>query len=210
MAMVAAWLLIFSTPPSWSNSNGGIVVGGQATITQKPAVTTIDQTTDRAIINWKGFSIDKGELTKFNQPGTNSVALNRVTGGDPSTISGQLQANGHVWLVNRNGILFGPTAQVDVHWLLATTADIADQDFMKGLNNFSIPSPNPDASVVNMGTITIGEYGLAGLVAPHVRNDGLIQGRLGQVVNAIAPAFTLDFYGESQAATSAPSPPVVH
>jgi hypothetical protein len=85
---------------------------------------------------------------------------------------------------------------VDVHGLLATTADIADQDFLAGRNHFSIPSPNAGATVVNQGNISIGEHGLAALVAPHVRNAGIIQGKMGQVVIAGAPTFTLDFYGD--------------
>jgi filamentous hemagglutinin family protein len=179
-----------------ANPDGGVVVGGQAAISQRPGVTTVNQASNRAVINWRDFSIDPGDLTEFHQPGKDSVALNRVLGNDPSKLLGQLKANGNIWLVNPNGILFGPSAQVDVHGLLATTSDIVDQDFLNGHDNFSIPSPNADASVVNHGNISIGEYGLAGLVAPHVRNAGVIQGRLGQVVIAGAPTFTLDFYGD--------------
>lgn len=179
-----------------ANPDGGVIVGGQASISQVPGVTIVDQASNRAIINWNGFSIAPGELTKFNQPGKGAIALNRVLGNDPSQLLGQLQANGHVWLVNPNGILFGPSARVDVHGLLATTADITDRDFLAGRNHFSIPSPNAEASVVNQGNISIGEHGLAALVAPHARNAGIIQGKMGQVVIAGAPTFTLDFYGD--------------
>jgi len=182
--------------PTWANPTGGEVVGGQASIRQAPGLTTIDQQSDRAILNWQQFSIGRGEVTRFNQPGQDAIALNRVVGSDPSKLLGGLQANGHVWLVNQNGILVGPEARVDVHGFLATTADITDENFMAGRFDFSVPSAQVDAGVINQGTISISEFGLAGLVAPHVRNDGIIQARLGNVIIAGTPTYTLDFYGD--------------
>ncbi|HYA41549.1 MAG TPA: YDG domain-containing protein [Syntrophobacteraceae bacterium] len=184
------------SPPLWANPTGGKVTAGSATIAQKPKVTTIDQTTEDAIINWNGFSIASGELTQFIQPNSGAITLNRVIQNDPSQIFGQLKANGQVWLVNPNGVFFGPNAKVDVAGILVTTADIKNNDFMAGRYNFSIPSPNSKASVTNQGTISIKDAGLAGLVAPHVRNDGIIQARLGQVVLGGTPTFTLDFNGD--------------
>jgi len=179
-----------------ANPKGGNVVGGQATIDQAPGRTTIKQQSNRAIINWQGFDIDRNEVTSFIQPGSKSIALNRVDSNKPSLINGRLQANGHVWVVNPSGVVFGPSAQVDVHGIVATTSDILDSDFMNGNNAFSIPSPDPTATVINQGNISIGEFGLAALVAPQVRNDGMIVGTLGQVVLAGAPTFTLDFQGD--------------
>jgi len=193
-ALTAASLL---TPlVAEANPEGGTVVGGQATISQAPGHTTIHQRSNRAIINWQGFDIDRNEVTSFIQPGSNSIALNRVDGNKPSLINGRLEANGHVWVVNPSGVVFGPTAQVDVHGVVATTSDILDSDFMNGNYVFSIPSPNPDAAVINQGNISIGEYGLAALVAPHARNDGMIVGTLGQIMLAGAPTFALDFQGD--------------
>ncbi len=198
VGMPAVCIFVFAaSPPLWANPAGGNVTAGSATITSpKLGVTTINQSTQDAIINWNSFSIAKGELTQFNQPNSSSITLNRVILNDPSVINGQLSANGQVWLVNPNGVFFGPNAKVDVQGILATTADIANNDFMAGKYKFSIPSPNPSASVVNQGTISIRDCGLAGLVAPHVRNDGIIQARLGEVVLGGAPTFTLDFNGD--------------
>jgi filamentous hemagglutinin family protein len=187
---------VFGSGIAWANPAGGVVVGGEAAIQHAPGVTTIDQASQRALINWQQFSIAPGELTQFRQPGAEAIALNRVVGNDASQIMGALKANGQVWLINPNGILFGPNARIDVHGILATTTDIADDDFMAGRYNFNRSSPNPAAAVVNQGTISIGEKGLGALVAPHVRNDGVIAGRLGQVVLAGADTFTLDFYGD--------------
>src|SRR6478736_3286980 len=106
--------------------SGGVVVGGQATISSPTSNSTIiDQATDKAIINWQDFSIATGSSVTFNQPGANAIALNRVLGSTPSTINGDLFANGHVWLINGNGVLFGKGAQVNVGSLIATTADIS-------------------------------------------------------------------------------------
>src|SRR5690606_31284638 len=118
-----------------------------------------------AIIDWTGFDIAPGETTSFVQPGSNSVTLNRIDGAAPSLIQGGLEANGRIYLVNPNGVIFGEGARVDVGGLIATTADISDGDFMAGVDRFDQASPNPDATVVNRGTITIAERGLAALVA---------------------------------------------
>ena len=117
--------------------DGGTVVGGGATITQPNATTTrIDQATDRAIINWNNFSIGAGNSVIFNQPGSNSVALNRVVGQNPSSILGRLDANGQVFIVNPNGIVFGRGSQVNVGGLVASTLSITDSDFMAGRYHF--------------------------------------------------------------------------
>lgn len=181
---------------------GGNVSKGGATINTNGAETTITQSTDRAIINWHSFDIGQGETTRFVQPGPGSIALNRVTGGGGrSTIDGNLIANGGVWLINPSGVLFGANAQVNVHSLLATTADILDDDFMNatftdGQFAFATPSTDTAAAILNQGTISIADAGLAALVAPHVRNEGTITGRLATVVLAGANTFTLDFSGD--------------
>src|SRR5881394_1684441 len=134
--------------------SGGVVVGGKATISNPGSSSTvINQSTDKAILTWQDFSIATGNSVTFNQPGANSIALNRVLGSTPSTINGSLFANGHVWLINGNGVLFGKGAQVSVGSLIATTADMADQDFMNGNYKFGSASANPNAAIVNNGSI---------------------------------------------------------
>ena len=71
------------------------------------------------------FGIGEGESVRFVQPSASSITLNRVTGGDRSGIFGNLNANGQVWLINPNGILFGQNARINVGGLLGTTRDIA-------------------------------------------------------------------------------------
>ena len=111
----------------------------------------------------------------------NAIALNRVTGGlGPTQILGALDANGRVFVVNRDGIIFGAGAVITTAGFLATTHDIRNEDFMAGRFNFQIPG-RPDASIVNMGTITATSGGFAALVAPGVRNTGTITATLGTV-----------------------------
>jgi trimeric autotransporter adhesin len=119
------------------------VVGGAATITgQGSASVTINQSTQNAIINWHTFNIGRGESVTFQQPNSGSVALNRVIGGlGPSEILGHLTANGRIFLINRDGVLFGPGAVVHTAGFLASTNDIKNADFMAGRYNFKIIWP---------------------------------------------------------------------
>src|ERR1019366_8895183 len=180
-----------------ANPQGPQFVGGSATIQgQGTSTVTVAQTTDKAIINWNTFNIGTGEKTNIFQPSSSSVQLDRVTGGlGPSQILGSLWSNGRVFLVNPDGILFGPGSVINAAGLLATTHDIKNADFMAGRYNFSIPG-RPDASVVNQGMITAQTGGFAALVAPGVRNSGTITATLGTVSLAAGNAFTLDFYGD--------------
>lgn len=177
--------------------SGGTVSAGSASIAgDGTGHVTVTQTSDRAILDWNSFSIGTGESARFIQPGSTSVAVNRVTGADPSSILGSLTANGRVVLINRNGIAFGKNATVDVGGLVATTADIDRQAFMAtGSLNFSSGSL-PGASIVNEGRITVRDAGLAALVAPSVRNSGTIVANLGRVALGAGTGFTVDFYGD--------------
>ncbi len=125
----------------WANPLGGVVAAGQAEIAgQGTGNVQINQATDKTVINWNSFDIRQGETTEFKQPSANSVALNRVTGSEQraSEIAGNLIANGKVVLVNPNGIFFDKTAKVDVAGLVASTADITNENFMVGRGNFDI------------------------------------------------------------------------
>ncbi len=169
---------------------------GSATINQPSSDTlTIQQSTDKAIIDWRGFGIQGNERVDFQLPSSNGVTLNRVTGNEPSGIFGKLTSNGNLMLINPNGILFGAGSQIDVHGLVATTSDIRNEDFLIGNYNFNIPS-SQGGIVVNRGSITASQGGLVALVAPGVQNDGIIQARLGRVNLASGNTFTLDLYGD--------------
>src|SRR6516165_2039850 len=197
LVLTTAALIALGAAPAAGGPLGGTVVGGSATIQGQggPAVI-VNQSSGSAIINWNTFNIGVNESVRFNQPGASSVVLNRVTGGlGPSEILGTLTANGRVFVINRDGILFGPNAVVNTAGFLATTHDIKNSDFMAGRYNFNILG-RPDASIVNQGRITATSGGFAALVAPGVRNTGTITATLGTVALVSGNGFTLDLYGD--------------
>jgi filamentous hemagglutinin family protein len=197
LLLVTTALIPVLCAPALAGPEGAVVTGGQVNVQgQGTANVTVNQFSDKAIVNWHTFNIGANERTQFVQPNSNSVILNRVTGGlGPSEILGRLDANGKVFLVNRDGFIFGAGSVINAAGFLATTSDIKNDDFMAGRYNFSIPGRS-DASIVNMGTITAANGGFAGLVAPGVRNSGTITANLGTVVLGAGNIFTLDMYGD--------------
>lgn len=192
-----ASLIALGIRPAMAGPDGASVAAGAATVTNPTALSTlITQTTGKAIINWRGFSSAANESIVFQQPNAASITLNRVTGGQASTLLGALSANGQVWLVNPSGVFFGQGATVNVGGLLATTSDIRDQDFLDGIYSFGIASSDPSARIVNLGTIEAAEGGTVVLSAASVENGGVIKARLGSVVLGGAKTFTVDFVGD--------------
>lgn len=189
-ALGLALSLALAYPLAHALPQGGQVVQGQVSLS--PGL--IQQGSDKAIVNWQSFSIGAGESLRVQQPGVNSVLLNRVVGGDPSLILGQLQANGRVFLVNPRGIVFGRGSQVDAGALVASTLDLSDGDFLAGVYRFSagagagglraegrLSAPAgtvallaPDLAV--SGQITARRVGLAAAsqVQVDVEGDGLV------------------------------------
>ncbi len=175
----------------------GNVVGGHADIQQVDSKhLNIQQVTDKAILNWKSFSIAADEGVRFVQPSVTSIALNRVVGTDPSVILGHLQSNGRIFLINPNGILFGAGAQIDVGGLLATTLQIRNDDFMAGRYLFAQDPLKGMHSVINRGTIQVSDHGYVFLVAPGVSNEGVIIANLGKVLLGSGQKLTVDLMGD--------------
>lgn len=159
-----------------------------------PGQMRITQGTPRAVLNWNGFSIARGERLDIRQPDAQSVLLNRVAGPGASVIDGSLFANGRVFLLNPDGILFGSNAQVQVGGLLASTLRLDDADFLAGRYRFS--AGNPGARAENRGSLTAGERGFVFLLGERVANDGSIGARMGTVALAAGEQVTLDFQGD--------------
>lgn len=159
------------------------------------------QTKDnKAIVNWSTFNIASEETVNFLQPNTNSLLVNRVTGACTvachSVIDGLMTANGKIMLINGSGILFGSGARVDVSGLVATTIDFTNDALMSKGAMTSNTSANPNGFVINNGSITVKNAGLAALVAPGVANNGVILAHAGKVALASGKKYTLDFYGD--------------
>jgi filamentous hemagglutinin family protein len=160
---------------------GPQVISGTAGIATSGSTMTVTNS-HNAIINWQGFNIAANETTKFVQPSALSAVLNRVVGGNPSQILGALQSNGKVLLINPSGIIFGPNARVDVNGLIASSLDIANQDFLAGRMKFHA---GPLAGKVeNQGAITTPSGGQVYLIAPDVENSGVITAPNGDVLLA--------------------------
>ncbi|TFZ00135.1 two-partner secretion domain-containing protein [Ramlibacter humi] len=173
---------------------GGQVTAGQAGIRSAGATMTIDQGSQRAAINWQSFNVGSGASVQFNQPNASAITLNRVVGNEGSVINGALRANGQVWLVNPNGVLFGAGARVDVGSLVASTRGISDADFMAGRATFQ---GTGTGDVRNLGQINAADGGYVALIGRAVRNDGTVTARLGTMAGAAGDKVTLNFGGDS-------------
>ncbi|MCP4334134.1 MAG: filamentous hemagglutinin N-terminal domain-containing protein [Gammaproteobacteria bacterium] len=176
----------------------GQVVVGQSSISTPDANTTIiRQTTDKSVINWQSFSVGTKEYVKFVQPQTSSISLNRVVGGNPSSILGSLSANGQVYLVNPNGIYFGEGARVDVSGIVASVLDISNTDFMSGNFVFEGSADENLGKVINDGIINARNEGYVVLMGDYSENNGVIQAQMGKVVLASGSRVTMDISGNS-------------
>ncbi|HEY0282599.1 MAG TPA: filamentous hemagglutinin N-terminal domain-containing protein [Rhizomicrobium sp.] len=169
----------------------GAVSAGAASISSTSSTLTVNQSTQNAAINWQSFGIAQGEAVTFQQPNSNSVTLNRVVGADPSAILGSLSANGKIFLVNPNGVLFAQGAQVNVGGLVASTLGITDANFMTANYKFSGSSSSP---ILNQGAIHA-DGGYVALLGANVNNQGVIVAKLGSVTLAAGSAMTLDVAG---------------
>ncbi|MGV8893401.1 MAG: GLUG motif-containing protein [Burkholderiaceae bacterium] len=190
--LTCSLLLAFGLP-AYALPVNGVVAAGNASIAAGAGNLTITQTSQNAALNWQSFNIGAAEAVKFVQPNSSSVALNRVLGSDPSSILGSLTANGKVFLVNPNGIVFGKGASVNVGGLVASTRDILNSDFMAGRYKFD---GSGNGAVLNQGTINAADGGYVALLGANVSNEGVIAARLGTVALAAGKAMTLDVAGD--------------
>ncbi|PJD00060.1 hypothetical protein GQ37_000005, partial [Janthinobacterium sp. BJB1] len=170
----------------------GQLVTGQASVAYAGKTMTVNQSSQKAALDWTSFSIGQGHTVNFVQPSAASVTLNRVLGADPSIIQGALNANGHVFLVNPNGVLFSPTAQVNVGGLLASTLSMGTDDFMAGRYQLAGKSTG---TVANQGTINATAGGNIVLVAARVQNSGQIGAERGNVLLGAGSEVLVDFGG---------------
>jgi filamentous hemagglutinin family protein len=176
---------------------GGTVVAGSATIaagtTPGTSVLDIDQSTQRAVIDWNTFNLGSAAQVNFNQVNSSAATLNRVLDSNASQIFGKITATGQVFLLNPNGVYFGKSASVDVGSLAVTTGSIGNADFMADKLTFA--RNGATGSVVNDGTLQAGLSGYIALLAPEVRNGGVVIAHLGTVAMASGESISLNFDG---------------
>ena len=171
---------------------GGQIVGGSGQIQQTGNTTTIHQNSSTLSLNWQSFNIGPDQTVNFVQPGSNAIAINRIFASTPSEIYGHLNANGQVWLINPNGVLFGQSAQVNVGGLVASTLDVDDSTIDSSTRRFS---GNGKGSIVNRGSINAANGGYVALIGNQVSNQGVITAQLGTVALGGGSAVTLTFNG---------------
>lgn len=187
---VASLLALTGLPSAFALPTGGEVVSGSADFHTQGQHMSINQQTDKLVTQWKDFNVQNGQSVTFNQPTSTSIALNRVVGVNGSQIHGQINANGRVFLINPNGVVFGQGAQVNVGGLVASTRDISDADFKAGNYKFAGSSA---AEVVNQGSITAADGGGVALLGARVTNQGTIKAQNGRVALAAGDGFTVSF-----------------
>ncbi len=159
--------------------SGGQVVDGGASISQQGDTLNIDQSTDKAVIDWNSFSVGKGNTVNFNQPASDSATLNRVTGNFTSEIAGQINANGSVFLVNPNGIMITKDGVIDTGNFVASTLDIDNNDFMNG--DYTFTKNGQNGVVDNRGSIAVDDGGFVALLGGAVKNTGTVRAHVGKV-----------------------------
>ncbi len=173
---------------------GGQIVSGTGSISQSGSTTTIHQSSSNLSLNWQGFNIAPQESVNFLQPSTSAVAVNRIFDTNGTQILGQINANGQVYLINPNGILFGQGAQVNVGGLVASTLEFNEETVNGAAKIFG---GSGTGSIVNQGILNAASGGYVALVGNHVSNQGLITAQLGTVALGAGSAVTLTFNGSS-------------
>ena len=104
------------------------------------------------------FNVNNGQRVYFGNPTGIENIFTRVTGNNPSNILGTLGVNGNanLFLLNPNGIVFGPNAQLDIQGsFFATTANSFK---FSGGGEFS--ATNPQAPPLLTMSVPVGvQYG---------------------------------------------------
>ena len=177
-----------------ASPSGGQVVAGTGSITQAGAITTITQATQNLSLTWASFNIAPQQTVNFVQPSTSAIAVNRILGTNGTQILGYLHANGQVFLINPNGIVFGPTAEVNVGGLVASTLDL-EAGTTGDTKSFS---GTGTGGVLNQGTLTATQGGYVVLLGNHVSNEGAISAQLGTVALGAGSAVTVAFGDNSR------------
>ena len=186
---IACSFLVAHATGAWGNPTTPQVISGSV---QFQGLGTSDlrvTNSPNAIVNWQGFSIGAGELTRFIQQSSASAVLNRVVGADISRIHGQLLSNGRVFLVNPAGIVIGAGGVIDTAGFVGSTLNMLDADFLAGKLKFA--GDGSAGSIINGGWIKAASGANVMLVAPSIQNSGVIQTGGGNIVLAAGQKVTI-------------------
>jgi filamentous hemagglutinin family protein len=172
------------------------VASGSVQIQQSANSTTVQQSSQKAIIEWESFNLGANESAHFQQP-QGGIALNRINSNQgASEIYGQITATGQIILINQAGIYFGPNSSVNVGSVIASTSNISNDNFLN--NNYAFNQPSTySGSIINDGSIIASQYGLVALLGTAVANNGTIQAELGTVALDAGSKFAISFSGNN-------------
>ena len=93
---------------------GADVAAGSAGVTQSGNTTSVTIGSSRSIINWGSLDTAGNETLQFTKASGGFTVLNRVTEGGATQFNGTLLGNqGHIIIVNPNGVVFGQSAFID-------------------------------------------------------------------------------------------------
>jgi len=188
------FLMVFVTSLI-ANPQGHQVISGQASIAHSDNLSMHITASDKAIINWDSFSIASKEMTKFIMPSSTSSVLNRVISSNPSELLGKLDANGHLFLINPNGILIGENATINAASFVASSFDVLNEDFLKNEN--LIFQGDSQKAIINLGKIKALD-GDAVLLGYFVKNAGSISAKNGVAALGAARQILLKPYGKER------------
>ncbi|SAK78094.1 filamentous hemagglutinin-like protein [Caballeronia temeraria] len=190
--------VVVAAPGAFALPVGEQVQSGNVTISRpNTSSMTINQGSQKGIVNWNGFSIQSGERVDISQPSAQAVLLNRVVGSDASRIAGQLNANGKVFLVNPAGVVFAQGASVNVGSLVASTLGITNDEFLAGKYHFNQgAAAGAKVSVEAGANLTASSGGAVALLGAQVDNSGYVSATLGKIAIGAGSDITLDFAGD--------------
>ncbi len=192
--LVAAALALSTALMAHAGPTNGQVTAGTGSISQVGLTTTIRQSSSTLSLDWKSFNVGSQETVNFVQPSAGAIAVNRIFDINGTKILGNLNANGQVYLVNPNGVLFGQGAQVNVGGLVASTLDLNDASLIGNVRSFG---GNGIGSIVNQGTIKAESGGYIALLGNTVVNHGTLTAHKGSVAIGAGNAATLTFQNNS-------------
>ena len=184
---------INAEPVSNALPTGGSISSGDVIFTSEGSPTApvlnINQSSQKAVLNWNSFDVGSQSTVNFNQPNTSSSTLNRIHSQSASEIHGRINATGEVLLVNENGILFGKNSRIDVGSIAASANNIKNADYLS--DNYVFEEGDNESTVTNKGSIKTSLGGYAALLAPHVINEGIVTAQKGTVAFASGNIITL-------------------
>lgn len=153
---------------------------GDVNIRSQQKYCSVESSSERAIIHWQEFSLAKGESLSFNLPQSSSALLNKVVGEMPSKINGSITSNGHIYLINPNGILIGKSGMIHTASFLASTMHLSDKDFLDPAKEWLFKEAGGGGSIKNEGWIYANE-GSIYLFGKTIENNGVLQSPLGKI-----------------------------